>query len=74
MGTPCRAIALKEVQFVSVRLSSGRFEKRSVQGINVQGVSDGLVSLLFSNGHGAMVKGKKKKKGLVGRLTSNEPL
>lgn len=54
-----RAITLEETQFVSVRLSSGRLEDRAVQGINVQGVSDGLVSLLFLSNH---VEGKKKRK------------
>lgn len=72
-----RAITLEETQFVSVRLSSGRLEDRAVQGINVQGVSDGLVSLLFLSNH---VEGNKKEKRErrtrrnLERLTSNEPL
>lgn len=60
MRGPCRAITLEETQFVSVRLSSGRLEERTVQGINVQGVSDGLVSLLFPSSHGTVVRKKER--------------
>lgn len=70
-----RAITLEETQFVSVRLSSGRLEDRAVQGINVQGVSDGLVSLLFLSNHVEEKKKKRKeRRETVERLTSNEPL
>lgn len=60
MRGPCRAITLEETQFVSVRLSSGRLEERTVQGINVQGVSDGLVSLLFPSSHGTVARKKER--------------